>query len=668
VTRIGKLTELALGLAAGGLGLALLAGAARAQDPAEPIPNLPPQTPNLDRKVTRVDETGIASYQLDAKLDDAAKSIKGKGTLTWTNASSAPTRELWFHLYLNAFKNDRTLFLRSPFGAGRSGEHATEWGYIDIERMTVRELGGIEIWSDADKHSPGDPDDQTDIRVPLPSDITPGQTVHIDFAWTSKLPRIVERTGYMGDFFLAGHWFPKIARRELDGTWAHFAFHAHAEFYADFGRYRVNLDVPKRMVVGATGVEESSRESGDRKLLSYSADDVHDFAFTAWPSFVDQRRKIDGIDVRLLSPPGHADTDRVTFESLAFAIPHFNAAYGRYPYPTLTVVHPPTEADDAGGMEYPMLITTGGEWYAPLIGSRRTEALTIHELGHQWFQGTIATNEPAWPFLDEGVNSYAESRALELLYGHGSLLDGFGLKLSQTAAQRAIAVLVGHDEKVAQPAAAFPSFFSLGGVVYSRTAAVLQTFERVYGEERFARALGNYARENRFKHPGPEVFLEAMNRELGESATQAMRTALFDKGWVDYLVETVDCVRADAPAGVFDKTSGRETVARDLERESWTCRALVRRRGSLELPVEVELGFADGHRERRTWDGHGTNVSLTSKGKSKMTFAIVDPETRVVIDENLGNNSTRTTGSSAGYRTLERVSYFANLALWAVGP
>lgn len=668
MNRVSKLAELSLGLAAGALGLFLLSGAARAQDPAAPIPNLPPQTPNADRKVVAVKETDVASYTLDAKLDDVQKKITGKGTLKWTNASSEPTRELWFHLYLNAFKNDRTLFLRSPFGAGRSGEHATEWGYIDIERMTVRELGGIEIWSDADKHSPGDPDDQTDIRVPLPSDITPGQTVHIDFAWTSKLPRIVERTGYMGDFFLAGQWFPKLARREPDGTWAHFAFHAHAEFYADFGQYRVNLDVPARMVVGATGVEESNRVSGDRKLLTYAANNVHDFAFTAWPSFVEQRRNIDGIEVRLLSPPGHAQTDRVTFESLAFALPRFNSVYGRYPHPVLTVVHPPSEANDAGGMEYPMLITTGGEWYAPLLGSRRTEALTVHELGHQWFQGTIATNEPAWPFLDEGVNSYAETRALELLYGDGSLLDGFGLQVSQTAAQRAIAVLVGHDEKVAQPAAAYPSFFSLGGVVYSRTAAVLQTFERVYGEERFARALGNYARDNRFKHPGPEAFLAAMQRELGEPATQTLKTALFDKGWVDYLAETVDCVHAEAPAGVFDKQNGRETVARDLERDSWTCRALVRRRGTLELPVEVELGFANGHRERRSWDGHGTNVSLTVKSRERMTFAIVDPETRVVIDENLGNNATRSAGSSTAYRTLERASYFANLALWALGP
>jgi hypothetical protein len=661
---LGKLAELLLGLALGGAGLVLLGSAARAQDPDR---SPPITTPNADRK-PELPETDIASYTLEARLDETTRTISGKGTLTWTNASSEPTRELWFHLYLNAFKNDRTLFLRSPFGAGRSGEHASEWGYIDVERMTVRELGGIEIWSDADRHSPGDPDDQTDIRVPLPSDVAAGQTVHIDFSWKSKLPRIVERTGYMGDFFLAGQWFPKLARRERGGSWAHFAFHPHAEFYADFGRYRVTLDVPQRFVVGATGKQIDERANGARKLLTFEAENVHDFAFTAWPRFVERKQLIDGVDVRLLSPPDHEATARSTLDSIAFALPRFNAAYGRYPHPTLTVVHPPAEAENAGGMEYPTLITTGGAWYTPALGVRRVEALTIHELGHQWFQGTIATNEPAWPFLDEGVNSYAESRVLELQYGDGSLVDAFGIRLSQTALQRVIAVLVGQDEAVAQPAASFPSFFSLGGVVYSRTATVLQTFERVYGEERFSRALGRYARDNRFRHPTPDAFLSAIEAELGESAVTGLRSALFDKGWVDYRVETVDCVRADPPAGVFDRGKGRETVARDVESESWTCRALVRRRGTLELPVEVDLVFSDGHRERRSWDGRGSNVSLTSKGPLRMTSAIVDPDARVLIDENLGNNAMRAWGSQLGFRTLERATYLANLGLWLGGP
>src|SRR4051794_15288976 len=62
----------------------------------------------------------VASYDLDATLDANLHRVTGREAIHFVNRSIAPLTELWFHLYLNAFKNDKTLFLRSPFGAGRS--------------------------------------------------------------------------------------------------------------------------------------------------------------------------------------------------------------------------------------------------------------------------------------------------------------------------------------------------------------------------------------------------------------------------------------------------------------------------------------------------------------------------------------------------------------------
>ena len=111
-------------------------------------------------------------------------------------------------------------------------------------------------------------------------------------------------------------------------------------------------------------------------------------------------------------------------------MPHLNRRYGRYPYPTLTVVHPPEGAANAGGMEYPTLITTGGPWFAPYSGVHGIQAVTVHELGHQWFYGLVATNEHDYPFLDEGLNSFAEYDALKARYGEGSLVSFFGLNVA----------------------------------------------------------------------------------------------------------------------------------------------------------------------------------------------------------------------------------------------
>ena len=48
------------------------------------------------------------------------------------------------------------------------------------------------------------------------------------------------------------------------------------------------------------------------------------------------------------------------------AIKWFGLWYGRYPYPTITVVDPAFGADGSGGMEYPTFITAGTSAPQPL--------------------------------------------------------------------------------------------------------------------------------------------------------------------------------------------------------------------------------------------------------------------------------------------------------------
>src|SRR5690606_9692244 len=116
------------------------------------------------------------------------------------------------------------------------------------------------------KHSPGDPKDETDIRVDLPDEVAAGSTLTLEIEWESQLPQIVERTGYLSDYHFVAQWFPKLARLERDGTWRHFTFHAQSEFYADYGDYDVTLDVPERFIVGASGETIERRVEGGRLI------------------------------------------------------------------------------------------------------------------------------------------------------------------------------------------------------------------------------------------------------------------------------------------------------------------------------------------------------------------------------------------------------------------
>jgi hypothetical protein len=379
------------------------------------------------------------------------------------------------------------------------------------------------------------------------------------------------------------------------------------------------------MVVGATGHLVSESRAGGRRSLRYQVESVHDFAWTAWPRFREQHERIDGVDVHLLYPPGHAHNARCTLDVLRQALPHFSARYGRYPYADLTVVHPPSAAANAGGMEYPTLITTGGAWHES-HWSRAVEYVTAHELGHQWFYGLLASNERRWPFLDEGLNSYAEGVAVREFYGPASASSALGFPLSSEALRRFVMLSRPHDVPIAAAATEFPSLRDLGAVVYQRSALLLQTLANVYGEGALSAALSRYALRFRFQHPTPDDLLAVLGETLAPDALENLRAALFKGHTVDYELSSLESARLGPDPN-------------NPSRELFESRALVSRHGELAFPVQVLLITEAGERITHTWDGRERFRSFTHRGPSRVAHALVDPELRVLIDENLLDNS-----------------------------
>lgn len=637
--------------------------AARAGEGPEP-------PPSFERVPVAEHAEDVVDYTLRASLDPFAHTVHGEGTIRWKNTSTVPVKELWLHLYLNAFKNQRSVFLREPVGF-RSDVKMKDWGTIDVRKLALRdEAGGsADLWAGAELKRPDD-DDETDVRVPLPREVAPNETITLDVAFDDKLPNVVARTGYAGSFHMVGQWFPKIARLEPDGRWAHFPFHKLAEFYADYGSYDVTLDVPESFTIGATGAAASSQIENGRRIERHVQNDVHDFAWTAWDKFDVLRDSYDGVAITALFPRGYKKAAQREIAAAKFSLGRFGQRYGRYPYPVLTIVHPPDAAHEAGGMEYPTLITTGGHWYEPKW-EHSIEHVTIHEFGHQYFYGLVGNDEVTWPFLDEGVNEYATDEALRAWLGPGGIVDFSGLTVDMSAAMAAASIRSAPNEKVAQPAFAFQSGNDYGSLVYGRTAAVLETMRRVYGDDGVQRALGRYARKQRFQHPTPDVFLASFEEALGADAAKQLRVALFEKGWVDYAIGGVSANKAEERAGLYDRDGKRDTVAAVPAADgAYEGNVLVFRRGTLAFPVDVELTFADGTSERRRWDAATESTRIAYRGKVALTGVVVDPDHAVSIDANMTNNHAAPSGRSGGGapRTLERLLYFAQLLVQAVSP
>jgi len=651
---VRRLLQIAAGLCLAGLAGLTVPPPAHADDPAPPAPPAAgaPIGPVFDRDEAMAPAADpVTSYTLHATLDPVKHTVEGRGSIVWRNASRVPQQEVWVHLYLNAFKSARTVFMRFPDAESfRGGGSPTAWGSIAVTQLALHE-GGTDLWAGADKTSPGDPDDETDIRVPLPKPVAPGDSVQLDVAFTSQLPSLLFRTGYLDGFHMVAQWFPKLARLEPDGRWAHFTFHHLSEFYADFGDYDVTVDAPADMVIGATGKPAGEVRLGDRTARRFVQTSVHDFAFTAWSKFQEiTALSRGGVALRLLFPPGFDEAAAVELDSVRFGLDHLGAAFGRYPYPNLTVVHPPPGAEEAGGMEYPTLITTGGPWYLPWTGARFLDVVTVHELGHQWFYGLVATDEHAWPFLDEGLNSYAEVDTMEALSPGASGFTGRGLSLGISAFNRTGAAEHERDAPVAQAAPDFASGRDYGALVYQRTATILETLANVYGQDTIRRAVGRYTRRYRFQHPVPDDLLQAVREVAGDDAAVQLRAALFDRATVDYAVDDIRSTAEDAPG------------------TGYTGSALVRRRGALRFPVDVDFFGADGGVQRVRWEAEESAARLPYRGPSALVAVVIDPEHRILLDDDLSNNARKTSPSRVSGGVLDRLSFLVEALLAGILP
>ena len=120
----------------------------------------------------------IVTYTIVATLDAATHTVTATERVTWHNPSDAPVGELWLHLYLNAFRNTRSTFMRESHGQLRDIEMPPNgWGWIDLTRLTLTD--GIDLLARATFESPddGNPDDRTVMRVRLPRPVPAGGEV-----------------------------------------------------------------------------------------------------------------------------------------------------------------------------------------------------------------------------------------------------------------------------------------------------------------------------------------------------------------------------------------------------------------------------------------------------------------------------------------------------------
>lgn len=621
----------------------------------------------------------IASYKIEARLDVVRHQVTASETLTWTNTGDSAVDVLPFHLYLNAFKNEQTVFMRSSHGALRMARASdTGWGYIQVDSVHV---GGADLTGKL--RFPGAPNDETVVELPLAQPVEPGASIEVSFAFTDQLPEVFARTGYKGEFHMVGQWFPKIGVRVGPPgaeRWECPAMHANTEFFADFGTYDVALTVPDTHTIAATGVLTNAVDAGHSfRTLTYHAEDVHDFAWMADPymEVMSGHAKLDegSVEVRVYYRPEQRDFAHRHLDAAIGTIEKFSAMFVPYPWSLMSVIDPPVDAAaGAGGMEYPTLVTTAGDSVFSRPGVRLPEYVTVHEVGHNWFQGLLASNEFEEAWLDEGVNEWADAHAMSAIYGpRASLLDWMGWQADIGAMARAVqSGSLTLPSPIATAAYAFVDNEAYGEATYLSTARALATIERTVGSQRFLAAMKTYAKTYAFHHPTGRDLFATLSSELGQDLNWYFGPVFHEVGKLQLALRSATCRPAHAPRGVFGEGSARKTVTETEAPTTgnWSCEVVVQNTGPMHVPVDIELKFADGSTKQVRWDDRGTGnwERFEIERSSKLVEVWLDPEGKIALDNPINHHYRLDGDGAAALRAGAWFGWLTQTAMQIVGP
>ena len=471
-------------------------------------------------------------YSINARLDPATQTITGSETITLHNNSPQGLTQILLRLDHNIFRG------LVPRGGSVPAENtdgmvvtkiAVNGESADLTAAPLaRGQGG-----NAAKKLTALSLDQTLARITLAAPIAAKSDAKLEIDWHTRLPggpngrghRMTQR--FDDTLFQPTQWFPRVAKYDDLRGWDTSVYLGPAEFYNNFGRFDVRLDVPGGWIVSGTGVLQNPQEvltakarerlshvlesdevvtivaedeigpgsataPGERLAWHFTADMVNDFAWATAKKFVWRatRATIPGkgpIPIHMVYAPERAKLFENAAPTTRHALEFYSRLWAPYPFPQLTLQDGPSS-----GMEYPMVINSN-------------QGAADHETGHQWWPMMVGTNETWYGWMDEGFNQYMNILSAADRRGSPASFDGLGQSYGRTS---------GNEEEPPMMWAANNAGNMYSFQTYGKAPLMLSMLGGIVGDEAVQRAMSQYAKAWSFKHPSPWDYINFMNAEL----------------------------------------------------------------------------------------------------------------------------------------------------------
>lgn len=491
-----------------------------------------------------------ADYQMNVTMNVKNFQYKGVQKVTYINNSPDTLTTVFFHLYFNAFQPNSEMDANLQTLPDPDGRMATNIGTPQrpiyesrIAKLNPDEIGYLRVKKLTQDGVPATiSHESTILKVTLPTPILPHSRTVLGLDFEGQVPVMIRRAGRNSPDDVAlsmAQWYPKMVAYDHKG-W-HTTEYLGREFYGVWGNFDVKITLDKTYLVGASGVLQNPNEIGfgyeDKgvkvpttkaatKTWHFIAERVHDFTWAADPQYVhDKHQLADGKTIHFIYKK-YKDTWKQIQEPMLKVFDYYNQLIGKYPWPQYSFI----QGGD-GGMEYAMCtLMVGGEKYERLVGT------AAHELAHAWFQHLLATDEAAYPWMDEGFTSYIEYLAEHQI-----------LKTKKTAnpfdsAYKGYFGLVksGFQEPTITHSDRFATNYAYSVTAYYKGLLFLTQLDYLMGNEALQKTLKRYYNEYAFKNPTPNDFIRIAEKVSGMQLQWFLNEFMETDHTADYAISKVE--------------------------------------------------------------------------------------------------------------------------------
>jgi hypothetical protein len=492
------------------------------------------------------------NYLIDVQLQVADCSLIGHAQIEYMNHSPDTLQYIWFNLWPNGYRNDRTSLSDQLLENGESAFYFSgkeQKGFIN--QLDFRIDGNVAKTEDH-------PQWQDVIKVILPKPLIPGQTITITTSFREKLSYIFSRSGYKENSYQVTQWYPRPAVYDNIG-WHPMPNLDQAEFYEEFGNYEVRITLPKAFKIAASGELQNEDEKqwliklsaenrdfdevneknaprkhftpaktdhkstfspAETKTIIYKQNNIRDFSWFASPDFNVLHHSFPissnkTIDVFLFYYQSEKKYWTNTIPQTKQVMDFYQHEFGTYPYPTLSLVE--IRGDHRIRVCAPCISGI-------LPGQFQTNAdeAIRQAIGEQWFYGIIGPDGRKNPWLFASLTEYYNRRFKEALKAEkppGNQIPGWIAKKFPSSPDDLIVHTL-EEIKVDQPiATAGPDFtvYNYWLIPNLKGADWLKRMEDTIGRFALDNAIRSYFSKWSFKHPKPEDLQHELEQSAGRS-------------------------------------------------------------------------------------------------------------------------------------------------------